>query len=274
MKKLNVVFLFITFLMFFSCEQNEVEITEPVTINFTKKVLVENFVGVRIISIQSGAEELDNLKSLYGDDLIIVSIPSSDFGQPFPSSQHDFRITEGEEITEYIGHPLGYPSAVINRKDFDGGDYFLPKVKSFWAEFIDQEIGLQPKLSVIISKNYDSLTRELSVQISGEAKVDIIGDLKLNILITESNIVDSQEVLDVGVVENYVHNHVLKTTMTESTGDNLAINLMNGATYEKNYSMILPDDWDESNCEVIAFVNLIDGQQKEILQVESTQVEN
>ena len=56
MKKLNVVFLFITFLMFFSCEQNEVEITEPVTINFTKKVLVENFVGVRIISIQSGAE--------------------------------------------------------------------------------------------------------------------------------------------------------------------------------------------------------------------------
>lgn len=260
--------------MFFSCEQNEVEITEPVTINLSKKVLVENFVGVRVISIQSGAEELDNMKSVYGDDLIIVSIPSSDFGEPLPSSQHDFRNTEGEEITEYIGHPLAYPSAVINRKDFDGGDYFLPIAKSFWAGFIDQEIGLQSKLSVIISKNYDSATRELSVQVSGEAQFDIIGDLKLNILITESNIVDSQLVPDVGVVEGYVHNHILRATMTESTGDNLAVNLITGATYEKNYSMILPEGWDESNCEIIAFVNLIDGQQKEILQVESTQVED
>lgn len=274
MKKLNFVFLFIPFLMFFSCKQSEVEITEPVTINLSKKVLVENFVGVRVLSIQSGAEELDNMKSLYGDDLIIVSIPSSDFGQPLPSSQHDFRITEGEEITEYIGHPLAYPSAVINRKDFDGGDYFLPKMKSFWVGFIDQEIGLQPKISVTISKNYDSLTRELSVQVSGEAQFDIIGDLKLNILITENNIVDSQLVPDVGVVEDYVHNHVLRTTMTESIGDNLAVNLMNGETYEKNYSMILPEEWDESNCEVIAFVNLIDGQHKEILQAESAPVED
>lgn len=147
-------------------------------------------------------------------------------------------------------------------------------MKSFWAGFINQEIGLQPKLSVIISKSYDSMTRELSVQVSGEAQFDIFGDLKLNILITESDIVDSQLTPDVGVVEDYVHNYVLRTTMTESTGDNLAVDLMTGATYEKNYSMILPEEWDESSCEIIAFVNLIEGQQKDILQVESIQVED
>lgn len=274
MKKLNFVLLFITFLMFFSCKPNEAETTEPLTLNLSKKVLVENYVGVRVISIQSGAEELDNMKSIYGDDLIIVSIHTSDFGEPLPSSQHDFRITEGEEIAEYIGYPLAYPSAVIDRKDFDGGDYFLPKMKSFWAGFINQEMDLQPKLSVIISKNFDPITRELIVQVSGEAQVDIVGDLKLNILITESNIEDSQLAPNGEVVEDYVHNNIFRTAMTASTGDDLAVNLMTGAMYEKNYSMILPEGWDETNCDVIAFVNLIDGQQKEILQVESIAVED
>ncbi|MFK7776265.1 MAG: Omp28-related outer membrane protein [Saprospiraceae bacterium] len=274
MKKLTFLFVIVSMVVFSSCKKNEVETIKLVVTDFSKKVLVENFMGVQCIACPLANDELENLIDIHGDDLIVVSLHPDDFGTPHSSSQHDFRTTEVEEVTEYLGRPAAYPSAVINRKDLDGGDYYLPTPKTLWAGYIQQELEATPKLSVNISKNYDSITRELSVQVSGMAQEDIIGDLNLSIIITETNIADPQIVLNEGIVEDYVHKHVFRTSMTESTGDLLVTNLLTGDNYEENYLMILPEDWNAENCKVVAFVSLIEGQNKEVMQTESKKIED
>jgi hypothetical protein len=274
MKKFTFLLVVVLMVTFFSCKQNETEEDNSVVTDFSKKVLVESFTGVLCVGCPAGSDELENLIDIYGDDLIVVSLHPDDFGSPHPSSQYDFRTTEAEEITEYIGRPQVYPSAIINRKDFDGGDYYLPTLKELWSGFINQELEIAPKLSVNISKNYDSVTRELLVEVSGVAQIDIIGDLKLTIMITENNIVDAQDTESDGLVEDYVHKHVFRKTMTASKGDLIVSNLMNGESYEENYSMILPEEWNDDNCKVVAFMSLIDGENKEVLQVGSEGVED
>ena len=206
--------------------------------------------------------------------LVIVSIHTSDFGTPLPNSQHDFRTQDAEEIADYLGKPGNYPSAVINRKDFDGGAYFLQIGKQEWAGYINQELEKEPQLTVNITKEYDSSTRELEVKVSGTAKEDIVGELRLTIMIVENNIVDPQIKEGVGVIDDYNHKHVFRKTMTNPTGDQLITNLSIGDSYDENYSMILSEDWKPENCEIIAFVSLIDGQSKEVLQTDLEHVED
>ena len=270
MKKL--VFLF-AIVSFFSCTENMPVVPEAPIIDTARKVMVEEFTGVACVGCPSGSAELELLLSQYGSNLVVVSIHTSDFGSPLPTSQYDFRTQDAEEIADYLGRPAAYPSAVVDRKDFDGGAYFLQSDKTLWSGFISQELEEDPKLTVNITKEYNETTRELEVRVSGSAEEDITGDLRLTIMVTENNIIDAQDVENVGIVEDYKHKHVFRTTMTNPTGDPLVTDMSVGDTYDKTYSMVLKDEWKTADCEIIAFVNLVNGQKKEILQVESAHVE-
>ena len=92
-------------------------------------------------------------------------------------------------------------------------------------------------------------------------------------MITENNIIDAQDDEINGFTQDYKHKHVFRTTMTQPTGDALITNMSVDDAYDKTYTMTLSEDWRTDNCEIIAFVNLVNGQQKEILQVESAYVE-
>ena len=83
-----------------------------------RKVLVEEFTGVRCVNCPAGASELDNLRGIYGDRLVVVSVHAGEFSPPFSDSRFDFRTPEGEALEKRLGAPLGYPTAVINRKQF------------------------------------------------------------------------------------------------------------------------------------------------------------
>jgi hypothetical protein len=272
MKK--IIFLFVFAIAFYSCRENMPIVPEAPIIDTARKVMVEEFTGVACVGCPSGSAELELLLSQYGENLVVVSIHTSDFGSPLPTSQYDFRTSEAEEIADYLGRPAAYPSAVVNRKDFNGGAYFLQSDKTLWSGFISQELEEDPMLTVNITKEFNATTRELEVRVTGSAEEELVGDLRLTIMITENNIIDAQDVENVGIVEDYKHKHVFRTTMTQPTGDPLVTNMAVGDTYDKTYTMTLSADWKTVDCEIIAFVNLIDGQKKEILQVESAHVED
>ncbi len=274
MKKLVFLFVIVLTVAFFSCKENLAVVPDPPVIDTARKVMVEEFTGVRCVGCPSGSAELQSLLDQFGDNLVVVSIHTSDFGTPYPTSEHDFRTQEAEEIADYLGRPAAYPSAVVNRKDFDGGAYFLQSAKELWAGHIVNEFEEDPKLTVNITKEYNPTTRDLEVRVSGVAEEDITGDLKLTIMITENNIVDPQDDELNGFTQDYNHKHVFRTTMTEPKGDLLVTDMSIGDSYDKTYSMTLSDGWKIADCEIIAFVNLIDGQKKEILQVESSHVED
>lgn len=271
MKKLAFLFLIV---FFFSCEENMPVVPEPPVIDSARKVLVEEFTGVGCVQCPQGSIELENLLGIYGENLVVVSIHAGDFVNPLPESNVNFKTDEGEALIGYLGSPAFYPSAVIDRKDFDGGNYRLQTGRNNWVSFIDQELEEDPRILVNISKNYDESTRELEVEVFGVALEDITGELRITIMIIESNIVDAQldEQAPSGIVLDYVHKHAFRTTMTNFNGEKFTDQLNEGENYNMKKTMTLPEEWVASECEIIAFVNLIDGQNKEVLQVESTHV--
>lgn len=272
MKKL---FILLFVLSIFSCQENMPVIPPPPDPgDSTRKVLVEEFTGVQCSGCPSGSAELENLLAIYGDNLVVVSIHTFDFGSPYPESQYDFRTDAGEELVNYLGNPFAFPSAVINRKDFDGGAYRLQYGKDKWNGFIKEELEEDPKLTVNLTKSYDFATRELQAQISGVAAADLTGEIRLTVMVTETGIVDPQLDESAGLILDYTHKHVFRATLTATKGDRLATDMVEGDTYDVTRSIILPEDWIAENCEIIAFVNLVDGQEKEVLQVEATEVQD
>ena len=270
MKKL---LLFFVIVLFFSCKENCPVVPDPPIIDSERKVLVEEFTGVGCVQCPAGSAELENLLAIYGDNLVVVSIHAGDFSEPLSQSNVSFKTDDGESLINYLGNPAFYPSAVVNRKDFDGGSYRLQSGREKWAGFISQELDEAPRIFVNMNKVFDPITKELEVQVSGIADDDINGELRLTIMITESNIVDAQlDDQQGGLVLDYVHKHAFRGMMTEFDGEAFATNMTKGANYDITKTMTLPEEWNPAECEIIAFVNLVNGEEKEILQVESAHV--
>ncbi|MBK8568289.1 MAG: Omp28-related outer membrane protein [Saprospiraceae bacterium] len=229
-----------------------------------RQVLIEEFTGVRCVQCPGGAIAIEELLGIHGERLVAVSIHAGDFSPPYNDSQYDFRTSEGTEIINFLERPAGYPSAVVNRKQFDG-QFNLQLNQGDWAGSIASELEIVPKVRINIEPGYDQASRELTLKVTlfvDEAITD--PDVHLSIMITESGIVDKQ-LTPAGLNTGYVHKHALRSMLTNWNGDPIAEPLTPGAEIEKQYTFNLPEAWVAENCELVAFVSLA-GTTKEVLQ--------
>lgn len=234
-----------------------------------RKVLIEEFTGVRCVNCPDGSAEIENLQSLYGENLVAVSIHAGFFSEPYPDNLYDFRTPEGSQIQTYVGEPEGYPTAVINRKKFTG-ESALQLGRAKWAGYIAQESSIPPVINVNAEVAYDESTRDAAVTVTSIPVADISEPLYLTVLITESGIQDLQYTND-GFKPEYIHKHVLRKVITGTTGDPLGDTFALGQNIERNFHFTFPDNWKAENCHVIAFVHHA-GTDKEVLQVDESPV--
>jgi Outer membrane protein Omp28 len=233
-----------------------------------KKILVEEFTGVRCVNCPAGAAELENLQAIYGDRLVIVSIHTGDFAPPYSDSKYDFRTAEGVEIEKLVGSPIGYPSAVINRKKFSGQGQ-LQVLRAAWAGLLATESTTPSVLSMGFNKKYDKNSRHLDLNIDILPTENSTSVLNLTVLITENGIKDQQETPQ-GKKIDYEHKHVFRKTLTRFDGDNLGI-LKKSELISKPFSYILPSNWVAENCKIVAYIHQ-SGTEKNVLQVQEISV--
>lgn len=273
MKKYILPF-FVLFLLFSACDENMPEIAclsceddelppEPQD----RVVLVEEFTGVRCINCPAGSAELENLLSVYGDQLVAVSIHAEFFANPYPQSQYDFQTPEGDFIISLVGLPEAYPSAVVDRKQFTGESDLQLVGQGSWAGKIAEQLDGQAKISLNINNTYDDASRNLSVNVSGDVFEAVDEEVRLTIMITETGIVDHQLTPNSSpdTDPDYVHKHVLRKVITAFDGDVVTNSAEIGDVIDEVYSYTLPDEWNAAGCEVIAFLHL-NSSSKEILQ--------
>src|SRR5690606_15566547 len=232
-----------------------------------RKVVIEEFTGVRCVQCPAGSAEIENLLVRFPNNLIAVSLhASSDFSEPYSNNKYDFRTPEGFSIARniFLIEPLAFPSAAINREPNSFGYFFYGRDE--WAGLIEDELNESVQASVNLEKEYDEARRLLKVKVSVVPLRNFAEYVRLTVLITESGIVDAQIVPGAGIVTDYVHKHVFRKTITPFDGENLGT-LPNGITIEKNYEFAIPETWNAANCDVIAFVHLSGGS-KEILQAD------
>ena len=125
-------------------------------------------------------------------------------------------------------------------------------------------------VEITLGKEYNEATRELEINIGVKPLVDIEGtDFKLSIYLTQNKIVDIQEDLS-GLIEDYVHDHVLMDAITAFNGDALSSEMKRGGLYAKTYKYTIPEEdnglWDTNNLEVIVFAANTTGESEEVLQ--------
>jgi hypothetical protein len=262
----------LAFLFLLACEEIPPVVTPleggQVRDTLLQNILVEEFTGARCVNCPAGSSELARLQGVYGDQLIIVAIHAGSFARPYPESREDFRTSEGDALLNYLGQPLGYPSAIINRKLYDG-EVDLQLSRSLWPLFLQQESERLATMELAPRVRYDSTSREVTYNLDLTLlEGNLSSDVRLSLMVVEDNVADLQLTPD-GPDEQYVHRHNLRDMLTAATGNSLPDDWEVGQAISRQFTYQLPSDWKQENVSLVAVVHE-NGERKDVLAVNKT----
>ena len=279
----NIKYLFFFFLAYslIACTENKPIIpclscegtVTPVNPNvIVKKALMEEFTGVRCVNCPQAKLEIENLQSesLFGEDFIAVSYHAGFFSRPYNDSKNDYRTDQGDDILDFLDQPIGFPSGVINRKQFSGEDDLQIEAFATWGGFVGQELEEPAIIALDLETTYNATNRILNVSVGITPTQNISDALNLSLLITENDIVDVQLTPD-GKVDDYAQTHVFRSMITNTFGNPINEALIANQSISNIFSFTLPREWVAENCKVVAFVHYTE-QSKEVLQAEEVSV--
>jgi hypothetical protein len=238
-------------------------------------VLLEELTGASCPNCPAGAEELASLKTLYGDQIVIVGIHGDFQAWPTAESKYDFRHEDAEELELYLKPWQGKPAAAINRVQFDNQEFFAVG-KDLWGNFIDQELAKEHVVFLNLETEFDPENRNVTLRMDIIPLKDLDGNFRISLAVLENHIEDAQKDL-VTVIEDYDFKHVLMDMITDPLGDpinaDLKENEILNITY--NYTLPLPENpedllWIPEHIEIVGFVHHGDTNNKEVLQAVKT----
>jgi hypothetical protein len=232
---------------------------QPVVPGGDRIVLLEEFTGKGCTNCPKGSREIESLLALYDSNLVVVSIHAGFFANPnfFDLGQYDLRTDEGEQIFGMLGPNIGYPAGVVNRTKYNG-DY--QHGAQSWADFIKEELDKEPRIEFTVDHEFNSKNRTITLDVNGFAREDINNEVRISVMVTEDGIVDAQDDLEAGgIVEDYVHKHVLRGMATPFDGQKLADQLGLGQAFNSTITANIHSDWNEGNCSVLVFLSEING---------------
>ena len=270
-KALLVLFLFLGAV---SCDKieppfmNEVSNDNDDDTEVVRKILLEVFTGHLCPNCPAGKEAAEELKTLYGDRLIIMSIHTGIFARPIPDGfENDYRTAEGEAIATAFGVNQ-YPVGMVNRESFDGSAVLSP---SAFGSAVSESLLCPPPLRIGVNSSYDTSSRQLEIDFTLDIIIEQEGPHYLSVFLLEDGIVSPQKTdnpdYSDGVIEDYEHNHMLRTAINGTWGEVLCTeSLPANDSFFKSYSRTLCESISHENAKVVAFV--YNGNSMEIIQAE------
>ena len=208
-----------------------------------RAVLIEDFTGQRCNNCPLAAEEIERLKEQYGDDKIIaVGIHSSELAV-FPTARVvGLRTVTGDEYYKHFNIEVE-PSLIVNRTG---------KILTYQnlGSAVYTAIQESTPLEMTIANSFKSDSRQLSIEVTTSSTQTVGG--KLQLWIVEDGITAIQVMPDGTSNTNYVHNHVFRTAVNGTWGDDFS--LQQGEQKTASYTQQLSDEWNAANVSVVAFV--------------------
>ena len=235
-----------------------------------RKVLIEEFTGVRCVNCPDGSAEIQNLIALHGENLIAVSIHSGFFSKPYDENKYDFRTADGDAIATMLGEPQAFPSAIVNRKLFAGQNERQISKQS-WAGYIQNELAEAPKFNLSMKANFDEASRNLKLKVTIVPLENVHEDINLSVLLTEDDIQDYQ-ITPAGKIPDYNHKHVFRRVLTNEVGGvSLGSSFTKGQSETMDFAITIPDEWKADNCHIVSFVHK-NGADLDVLQAEQVKM--
>lgn len=245
-----------------------VMLPEPTVIETERVILIEELTGVDCPNCPSGAAKLAGLIEQFEGNVIGVSIHGAFLASPLSTSKYDFRSELNDNLENYLKPFFGKPAAVVNRVQQEGQTEFSVSSIDLWSQFVEAELAKPQTAAIDITHEYNSATRALSLEVDVEPWIDLSGDIRISVMLTESHVIDAQKDQSV-IIPDYEHNHMLKTMLTSFEGDGLASSMTAFNSQSKSFTYTLPEEdglWVAENMEIIAFVSVVTPETREILQ--------
>lgn len=286
MKKIFITIIWLSIIaygfMLNSCDKLDPPYKQKVEYNkqdTSRKVLLEEFTGHKCVNCPSAAEEIENLKNIYGENLIVVSIHAGIYAQPESGTfNYDFTTNAGKKLKDQFD-PKAYPKGLISRVK-DNGYLFNEKEYGF---YVDSLANSKPLAMLDLSTSYNSNNDYVDIEVSGTALSSLAGEYKLSVYLTEDSIIKPQKNNDslIGptpVINDYTHMHVLRGAVNGAWGDNYFSGPVDSLDNlpVKNYSYTIKNEWKSKDCHIVAFIYRSDnasGNEYEVIQAGKIAVE-
>lgn len=237
----------------------------------TKKVLLEDFTGVRCKNCPLGAAQAASLLALYPDRLVVIGQHSQFLAQPYDGDP-DLRTDEAQDIETMLAPVLGKPSGAIDRRIFPGESVILHASINKWANLTDQALNATTPVNLYIEKEWDATNRNLKVTVTAHYTQNETDDNRLSVFLLEDNVVAAQLQPDDEVDPDYVQKHVMRTMLTRFNGELLVGDKVPGTVFVKGFLLEGVDaEYNADELEVVATVSRSAGS-FQILQVANVKV--
>jgi len=219
MKNLILAFSLFTFLII-SCSENPMELPKGGKIEFVPNgriMLIEEYTGVKCGPCAGGALLLNEIADCANGAVVVYAIHGSFLSDPHTTSKYDFRYPDSQEMERAATSLPGKPSISYNRSAENGERLFQPDFTS-WQPFIDKELTKLPVATLEVDVTFDRSSRKVEIVVTAGALETISGVVNLNLVVSESHLVDPQLNADSSVIPDFDHKHVMKESLSNLNG--------------------------------------------------------
>lgn len=245
-------------------------VVSPVPAAQTKSVLIEDFTGVRCANCPNAQKEIVNIMQSNPGRIVAIGQYANNatlitLTLPYSYSTTDLRTQFSGDLYTYLGASNGLPAGSIDRKQYPSEQGILVINFGTWASYVNDQLALSTPFNIALKPTFNGTSREVEAEVTVTCTKLLTDTAYLTLALIESDIISAQEqTLDVDT--HYVHNHVLRTVLTPTTGKLLDASLVPGRVFIKTFKTTLPVNWNEKNMELVAFVHH-GGNSKEVWQV-------
>ena len=234
--------------------------TEVTTV--TKCVLLEDFTGVKCPNCPEAGKIALQLQEQYEHKVVVLAVHAGGFMFSNPSGGFlDFQTTEGDIWRDELGVQT-FPAGTVNRRQ-NSGTYVFNKDQ--WANEVASILQEEAEIAMSSNIEYDAATRNLKVDITSKALVELPNTYRLTVCIMEDSIVGKQR-FPTGDEDNFVHRHIFRKTMNGEWGEDINTTaLAPEDEIKKSYSIKLDEAYNADQCYIVAYVH--NDATREVLQV-------
>ncbi|GBD07421.1 hypothetical protein HRbin21_01245 [bacterium HR21] len=251
------------------------ELSPPAADTAAVTVLLEDFTGFRCGNCPEAHERAEELRQLYGDRLIVMSIHAGFFARPTaPPYTYDFRNPVAEELDRFFGiSQAGNPNGMVNRRGYPTGHILG---KDAWAAAVATELRRSAPLTLQVTAEMDTPSRTVTIAVRIRYLQPGSPDHYLALYVVEDSVIQYQ--LDYRRtppdIPDYVHRFVLRDGVLGTWGEQLdATGIPAGTELRRSYSYRFPEaaDWKPHHCWIVAIVHRY-GTTYDVLQAASAPI--
>ncbi|MFZ1703266.1 MAG: Omp28-related outer membrane protein [Saprospiraceae bacterium] len=268
MKRLSIL---LGFGLLISCEEIPINIHDVIIEPTEKIVLIEELTGAKCPNCPKGTKVVENILHKYPKNVIAVGIHGSFLAEPVRSGDPDLRNEDAKNLENWFKPWFGKPSASVNRI-VENIEYYVNDVPDLWESLVEDELEKPLQLNLFMDVKFDQNSRKIDIEVAVNPLDDLTGDYNISIYVLESHIITAQA-NGSEIIEEYEHNHVLRKTVTNFSGDFFGNNLSKNQILKKNYSYILPAEEGKlniaENSSIVAFIHKSGSSVRDVIQATS-----